>query len=106
MSTVILNYPIAHISGKLSRQSRTTYHFRRQPNKDGICVNYTSVQRHQRTTPPSEAELQRRATFTEVSARVRARRADPVLFAADTAAYRRQSRFHSFHSYLWHLCSQ
>jgi len=106
MSTVILNFPIAHISGKLSRSSRTIYHYRRQPNADGVQTNYTSVRRHSRSTEPTEAELQRRATFAAISARVRARRSDPVQFATDQYAFRHQRHFRTFHSYLWHLCSQ
>ena len=75
------NYPVHHISGKISKKYRTTYNYRKASER-----KYTSI-RGERTTPITPAEQIIQGKFSTVRATALVRSRDLAHLTADQARW-------------------
>ncbi|MGN1240189.1 MAG: hypothetical protein ACI4TV_04870 [Paludibacteraceae bacterium] len=95
MAKVTYQDPIHHLSGKISKNYRTTYCYRKRNE-----LKFTQV-RSERSTPLTEAEQNHRQIFATVCKATRARMCDPVQMANDMLAFSRQTKYKTLYSYVW-----
>ena len=96
MAKVVYLDPIARLDGKISRKhSKVIYNYRKDTG-----AMYTSMQ-GERSVPLSANEAAVRNKFRIVSAAVRLRIADTSKTAADTVAFKAQSRYATFRGFLF-----
>lgn len=104
MAKVFYLDPIDHISGKISKQSRTTYMHRTAATSNPAMLanpNFTHVC-GKRTTAASQSEVAYRIRFGAVCTAARRRMQDASKIATDIAAFKAQSRYHTLYQSVWH----
>lgn len=95
MAKVTYEDPIHHLSGKISKNYRTTYCFQRATG-----TKYTQVH-GERTKPASEDELALREKFAAVAKRTRQRMQDPAQMMQDAAAFSKQTKYPTLYGYVF-----
>ena len=101
MAIVTYEHPIDHLSGKIAKQFRVIYLYRKESKR-----KFTSV-RGVRTTPVTENEQATRVKFATVARAVAERAQDLTKKAQDIAAFKAQKDSpggkKTMKSYLWSL---
>ena len=95
MAKVTYQDPIHHLSGKISKNYRTTYCYRKRSE-----LKFTQV-RSERSTPLTEAEQNHRQIFATVCKATRARMYDPEKNAYDMLAFSQQTKYKTFYRFVW-----
>ena len=95
MAKVTYQDPIHHLSGKISKNYRTTYCYRKR--SDRKCTQVRS----ERSTPIYEAEKNYRQLFATVCQATRARMLDPERYTTDMLAFSQQTKYKTFYRYVW-----
>lgn len=95
MAKVTYQDPIHHLSGKISKNYRTTYCYRKRSD-----LKFTQV-RSERSTPLTEAEKNYRQLFATVCKATRARMYDPEQYQTDMLAFSQQTKYKTFYRYVW-----
>lgn len=104
MAKVFYLDPIDHLSGKISKQSRTTYMHRTAATANPAMLanpNFTHV-RGSRTTAPSESEIAYRTRFGQICTATRQRLMDASKMPADIAAFKAQTQYRTLYQFVWH----
>ena len=104
MAKVTYLDPIDHLSGKISKQSRTTYMHRSAATSNPAMLanpNFTHV-RGQRTTAASQSEVAYRTRFGKICTAARSRMQDASKIAADIAAFKAQRQYTTLYQFVWH----
>ena len=94
MAKVTYQDPIHHLSGKISKNYRTTYCYRKRSD-----LKFTQV-RSERSTPLTEAEKNYRQLFATVCQATRARMLDPERYTTDMLAFSQQTKYKTLRGYL------
>ena len=95
MAKVIYQDPIHHLSGKISKNYRTTYCYRKRSD-----LKFTQV-RSERSTPLTAGERDHRQLFATVCQATRARMLDPERYTTDMLAFSQQTKYKTFYRYVW-----
>ena len=101
MAKVTYLDPIDHLSGKISKQTRTIYVHRSAVTSNPGSPNFTQI-RGNRTTAVSQTEMDARKRFGNICTAARKRMADASKMAADQAAFRTQTQYRTLYQYIWH----
>ncbi len=104
MAHVTFIDPIATVSGKLVKRHHTTYMVRRAATSNSVMLAnpcFTTVL-GKRQTALSESEQQYRERFGTISSAVNRRLHDSEQKAADSVAFRSQSKYLTLRQYVWH----
>ena len=101
MAKVTYLDPIDHLSGKISKQTRTIYVHRSAATSNPGTPDFTQI-RGNRTTAVSQAEMDARKRFGNICTAARKRMADASKMAADQAAFRTQKQYRTLYQYIWH----
>lgn len=101
MAKVTYIDPIDHLSGKISKQTRTIYVHRSAATSNPGTPNFTQI-RCNRTTAVSQTEMDARKRFGNICTAARKRMADASKMAADQAAFRTQTQYRTLYQYIWH----
>ena len=105
MAKVTYLDPIDHLSGKISKQTRTIYVHRSAATSNPGTPNFTQI-RGNRTTAVSQIEMDARKRFGNICTAARKRMADASKMAADQAAFRTQTQYRTLYQYVWHQCAE
>lgn len=95
MAQVTYEDPIHHLSGRISKNFRTTYCYRRTGSR-----KYTQV-REYRKRDYSVDELARQEKFARVTKATRARLQDPSQISADQIAFAAQNKYKTLYQYVF-----
>lgn len=101
MAKVTYLDPIDHLSGKISKQTRTIYVHRSAATSNPGTPNFTQI-RGNRTTAVSQTERDYRIRFGSICTAARQRLNDASKMAADQAAFRAQTQYRTLYQYVWH----
>lgn len=104
MAKVTYLDPIDHLSGKISKQTRTTYMHRMAATSNPAMLanpNFTHV-RGQRTTAASQSEVAYRTRFGKICTAARQRMMDASKAPADIAAFKAQRQYTTLYQFVWH----
>lgn len=101
MARVFFIDPIDHIEGKICSHNHTIYMKRKEINKNGERIAYTSRICHKHNTDPKPATIAVRNRFKAVQAAVRNRMKNGSQVIADNAAFSKQTRFKTMRAFLW-----
>jgi len=104
MAKVFYLDPIDHLSGKISKQTRTTYMHRTAATSNPTMLanpNFTHV-RGSRTTSPSQSEVAYRTRFGAICTAARQRMLDASKAPADIAAFKAQRQYTTLYQFVWH----
>lgn len=101
MAKVTYLDPIDHLSGKISKQTRTIYVHRSAATSNPGTPNFTQI-RGNRTTAVSQTEMDARKRFGNICTAARKRMADASKMAADQATFRTQKQYRTLYQYIWH----
>ena len=119
MAKVVYSAGIDHVSGALSKPSKSGQHscekmllatHRVAPTSNPDCTRIYAVGEYSRSTQPSAKELALRERFTEVRAMVAARRKDLNKISQDQLDFIAQKDLatgkKTMTAYLWYVCGQ
>ena len=101
MAKVTYLDPIDHLSGKISKQSRTTYMHRTAATANTGTPNFTHVC-GSRTTALTQSEVAQRTRFGQICTATRQRMMDASKMPADIAAFKAQTQFRTLYQFVWH----
>lgn len=104
MAKVFYLDPIDHLSGKISKQSSTTYmHRSAATSNPAMLANpcYTTCIT-KRKTALSQSEVAYRTRFGAVCTAARRRMQDASKIAADIAAFKAQTQYRTLYQFVWH----
>ena len=101
MAKVTYLDPIDHLSGKISKQSRTTYMHRTAATANTGTPNFTHVC-GSCTTALTQSEVAQRTRFGQICTATRQRMMDASKMPADIAAFKAQTQFRTLYQFVWH----
>ena len=101
MAKVFYLDPIDHLSGKISKQSRTTYMHRTAATSNTGTPNFTHVC-GSRTTALTQSEVAQRTRFGQICTATRQRLMDASKMPADIAAFKAQTQYRTLYQFVWH----
>ena len=104
MAKVFYLDPIDHISGKISKQTRTTYMHRTAATANPAMLanpNFTHIC-GKRTTAVSQSEVAYRTRFGAICKATRQRMQDASKMPADIAAFKAQRQYTTLYQFVWH----
>ena len=101
MAKVTYLDPIDHLSGKISKQSRTPYMHRTAATANTGTPNFTHVC-GSRTTALTQSEVAQRTRFGQICTATRQRMMDASKMPADIAAFKAQTQFRTLYQFVWH----
>lgn len=97
MAKIDYAFPVDKIHGKISKSHKVGFAHRKASK-----LNYTTSY-GERTTPVTDKETAHRTKFGEVVRATMARMADPNKIHADQTAFRAQTKYTTFYSYVFNL---
>lgn len=104
MAKVTYLDPIDHISGKISKQTRTTYMHRTAATSNPAMLanpNFTHIC-GKRTTALTASEVAYRTRFGAICAAAGRRMQDASKIPADIAAFKAQHQYTTLYQFVWH----
>ena len=109
MAHVTLAAPITGLSGKLSKSHAVVFNMRQAPTSNERMINmpcYTNYRDPRKKVKLTDNQKTWNTQFAEIAQMTPERMIDPAFLPSDQAAYAKQSKFKTFHAFVFNICKE
>lgn len=109
MAHVTLAAPITGLSGKLSKSHSVIFNLRQKATSNPRMLAmpcYTNWRDPQKKVALTDNQKSWNTQFAEIAQMTRERMIDPAFLPSDQAAYAKQSKFKTFHAFVFNICKE